>query len=590
MVGLERSHAAGDDQLIPIFEDDPAPKTQAPPMQCWKVAIIDDDAAVHDGTRFALSEYRLNGRGLTFLSALSAAEGRRLLEAHPDIAVIFLDVVMETDKAGLELVDFVRRQLRNTTVRIVLRTAQPGHAPEQRVVIDYDINDYKSKTELKAEKLFTTMTAALRSFEQLRHLIRMQQGLEAIANAASSLHQARTVAELADVALAQMKRFVAGAEGGLLLGDLEATGDLVVLAGTGSFEGLSSTRDLEGRLPAIHDAVEEVLVQRASRVASGAYIGWIAAGSLSAILVVEIPGEPDEADCALLDVFLGRLTAALENVSLYEALEEANASLEHKVEVRSAQLTAANDRLVAQADELRRVNALKNELLGTVAHDLKNPLGVILGRAEILRDALVDQTTDIPFARFQVDEIMASARRLSGIVAEKIADAQRDIPSLPLNPQVFDLAELVREVVDSNRAPAGRKRQRIHLHAAEAMPVLADADRIVEALDNVVGNAVKYSPFGGTIDVAVTREGAEAVVRVADSGPGISDADMARLFLPFERLSALPTGGESSTGLGLYCAKRNVDLCGGRIGGEPLHEGGGSRFFIALPLHTAVAQ
>jgi CheY-like chemotaxis protein len=96
------------------------------------VAIVDDDQAIHDGTRFALHDFELHGRGLTLLSARSAAEARELISGHPDLAVILLDVVMETEGAGLELVQFIREELKNETVRIILRTGQPGQAPERR--------------------------------------------------------------------------------------------------------------------------------------------------------------------------------------------------------------------------------------------------------------------------------------------------------------------------------------------------------------------------------------------------------------------------------------------------------------------------
>src|SRR5262249_61731603 len=134
------------------------------------VAIIDDDAAVHEGTRFALSDYSLHGQGIEILSAYSAAEGRALLQQHPDIAVVLLDVIMETDAAGLDLVEYVRNELKNETVGIILRTGQPGQAPERRVIVQYDINDYKAKTELTADKLFTSLTAALRSYQQLERM------------------------------------------------------------------------------------------------------------------------------------------------------------------------------------------------------------------------------------------------------------------------------------------------------------------------------------------------------------------------------------------------------------------------------------
>src|SRR5918912_4488720 len=119
------------DELLTLIEDDEpgvAPQYGAP----WKVAVIDDDPAVHDGTRYALYDYVLNGQKLDILSAYSADEGRHLLRNHADIAVVLLDVVMETDSAGLDLVGFIRHELKNETVRIILRTGQPGQAPERR--------------------------------------------------------------------------------------------------------------------------------------------------------------------------------------------------------------------------------------------------------------------------------------------------------------------------------------------------------------------------------------------------------------------------------------------------------------------------
>src|ERR1700751_2997431 len=131
----------------------------------WKIAVIDDDQAVHEGTRFALSDYVLNGQGLEILSAYSATEGRELLRAHKDIAAVLLDVIMETDVAGLELVEFIRNELQNETVRIILRHGHPGQAPERRVIVQYDINDYKANPERTADKLFPSMPAALRSYQ-----------------------------------------------------------------------------------------------------------------------------------------------------------------------------------------------------------------------------------------------------------------------------------------------------------------------------------------------------------------------------------------------------------------------------------------
>src|SRR6266568_231973 len=109
-----------EDDIVHLI-DDPGgrPPEQGPR---WKIAVIDDEPAVHDGTRFALADYKLNGQGLEILSAYSAAEGRDLMRKNPDVAVVLLDVIMESDAAGLDLVQFIRHELKNETVRIILRT------------------------------------------------------------------------------------------------------------------------------------------------------------------------------------------------------------------------------------------------------------------------------------------------------------------------------------------------------------------------------------------------------------------------------------------------------------------------------------
>ena len=128
---------ADQDDVLHLI-DDTEPASSSTTSRKWKIAVIDDDPAVHEGTRFALSDYSLNGQGLEILSAHSAAEGRELMRQHPDIAAVLLDVIMETDSAGLELVEFIRNEIKNETVRIVLRTGQPGQAPERRVIVDYE--------------------------------------------------------------------------------------------------------------------------------------------------------------------------------------------------------------------------------------------------------------------------------------------------------------------------------------------------------------------------------------------------------------------------------------------------------------------
>ncbi|MEQ8345615.1 MAG: ATP-binding protein [Sneathiellaceae bacterium] len=156
---------------VPIIEDATMPGggEVSPP---WLLLIVDDDASVHQATRFALGDFRFEDRRLQILSAYSAAEARKVVSIQDDLAVILLDVVMEDEHVGLEFVRWIRNELDNRKVRIVLRTGQPGFAPEFTVVRDYDINDYKQKSEMTAARLVTTIFAALRSF---RDLVRLEE-------------------------------------------------------------------------------------------------------------------------------------------------------------------------------------------------------------------------------------------------------------------------------------------------------------------------------------------------------------------------------------------------------------------------------
>jgi adenylate cyclase len=158
------------DDLVEFLDEEPTSEETAPRSDCWKLLVVDDEPEVHKVTELALSGFAFEQRTVRIVNAFSGAQAREALAEHPDTAVILLDVVMETDEAGLDFVRWVRGELGNRMVRIILRTGQPGHAPEQRVVVEYDINDYKNKAELTAGRLFTTMVSSLRSHRDLCHI------------------------------------------------------------------------------------------------------------------------------------------------------------------------------------------------------------------------------------------------------------------------------------------------------------------------------------------------------------------------------------------------------------------------------------
>lgn len=141
-----------------------APRTAAVP---WCVLLVDDDAEVHDVTRLALRKFEFQQRGLELLSAYSAREAQQVFQERSDIALAVIDVVMETEHAGLELVRWLRDNGLSPLTRLVLRTGQAGLAPEEQVIRQFDIDAYKEKTELTTLKLRSVLYTSLRNFRAL---------------------------------------------------------------------------------------------------------------------------------------------------------------------------------------------------------------------------------------------------------------------------------------------------------------------------------------------------------------------------------------------------------------------------------------
>ena len=541
---------------------------------------------MHEGTRFALSDYSLNGQTLEILSAYSAAEGRTLMRAHPDIAAVLLDVIMETDVAGLELVEYIRNEIKNETVRIILRTGQPGQAPERRVIVQYDINDYKAKTELTADKLFTSLTAALRSYQQLERMVQTRRGLEIIIDAASTLYDFRSMQRLAEGVLTQLASLLNVDCAGILVlrDDGGAAGsEFSVLAGSGCYSRFIGTTSSKALDPDLRQMVEAAFQRRKNEFADHRSVLYLRTGSGREVVVLLQAERPlSETDRALVEIFSSRLSIAFDNVILYQQLHEANTQLEDRVAQRTRALMQANRRLSAQWLRLQRANGFKNEILGTVAHDLKNPLGVILGRTEMLTE-LIGAGSPKENVTAQVDHIRDATKRLTSMVDHLISDAMADAFDITIRREPVDVAALVAEVTEVNKPLAVNKQQTITVSAPPNIVTMCDTDRIREAIDNLVSNAIKYSPIGGKISLVVAHEGNGTIIRIADQGAGLSPEDLGRLFGRFQRLSAKPTAGESSTGLGLSIVKRIIDMHGGHVTADSAGPGQGSTFTVTLP-------
>ena len=331
-----------DDFLFAGEADEPEQPELSSSVQQWKVLIVDDEAEVHAVTKLALSDFSFQGKTLEFLSAYSGAEAKSLMEQHPDTAIMLLDVVMETDDAGLQVAQYIREELHNTHVRIILRTGQPGQAPERQVIVNYDINDYKSKTELTAQKLFTVVMSSLRSYRDILAIDHSRQGLEKIINASANLFSAHSMEQFIDGVLQQLTSILGCNEDALLVtsslvagspGDDTDPEHLIVFAGMGEFEqkeGEPVTKVLDNSLlEAFYDALKSRSIVYKENYLVAYCTSKFTHGSL--LYVSGLPGQVTDSQKKLIELFSQNVQIAYENVQLQHEIEDTQREIVYRL-------------------------------------------------------------------------------------------------------------------------------------------------------------------------------------------------------------------------------------------------------------------
>ncbi len=352
----------------------------------WKVLIVDDEADVHSVTTFMIKDLSYLGRPLHFYHAYSGQEAREILAQHQDMAVILLDVVMETEDSGLKLVQYIREELQNHAVRIVLRTGQPGKAPAARVIVEYDINDYKEKTELTLEKMLVTVISALRSYSFITTIENNRRGLKKIIEASSDIFERQSLQKLGSGVLSQLAAILQlrgdamySQASGLTASGIK--GQSMVLAATGDY-----CRFVDRPISEIGSALMDTTLQLAQKQPRGFYCqdgkcAWYFKSQTGSenFLYFEITKELEEDDHDLLELFFTNVSLAFDNLFLNKGIEDTQKEIIFQIaetmECRSAE-TGSHVRRVA---EYARLLAVKYGLgeeeaemlkLASTPHDL----------------------------------------------------------------------------------------------------------------------------------------------------------------------------------------------------------------------------
>lgn len=506
-----------------LFFADESREVDKEKLQPWKLLIVDDDEEIHRITKMAMQDFSFEGRGIDFISAYSGVEAKSILKENPDTAIVLLDVVMESIDSGLDVVRHVREILGNQFIRIILRTGRPGHAPERKVISEYDINDYKEKTELTIQKLTSSIISALRTYHEL-HVIDN--------NRKEHIIQFHTVFYSSATAMS-----IVSPDGHLL----KVNPRLTSLTGYSNEEMLQMT-ELDITYPEDIETTQwmhEDLI--ADRITFAEYEkrylkknGSLFWGHLTTSCVRDANGKPL--------YFVNQMQDITKRKQDEESLKK------------------ANQELAAFAH--------------TVAHDLRNPLTPIIAYTHIVQEHYKTQLDKN--GHRMLDTINNQAQKILSMIDDLLLLAEKGELACPLNP--VDSNEVVSEIMeelDSVIKDSGAVVVRKHLPV-----VRIPKNMLSQLLGNLLGNAVRYAGKNGN-PIEISGERNEKGVRfvVSDHGSGIPDGERENIFTLYYR------GAEhkhiSGNGVGLATVLKIARMFDGDIRVEET-PGGGCTFIVDL--------
>ncbi|MCB1761152.1 MAG: DUF3369 domain-containing protein [Gammaproteobacteria bacterium] len=430
-----------------------APEDQNNP---WRVLIVDDEEEVHRVTLLALKHFEFDGRGLWFLHAHSAAEAREIMLTEGDIAVVLLDVVMETDHAGLGLIGFIRSEIENHSTRIVLRTGQPGQAPEHKVIKEYDINDYKDKTELTATKLFTLLISCLRAYRDICTLNRSKKGLEKLILASRGISSRQELGSFVNITLHQLVTLLNLDDAEIFSCETEAFRvDRDEVLQYSFDEDIAKTQKiLMSEMLAEKRAVLRQVLQNRTNVYQGNFLGiYCASKHIVLIFYARTDSPLSSLDIHLLNTFTENLVVVLENIRLNEVITESQREMIYRlgevVETRSNETGNHVKRVAHYSEILARLAGLNEEEATLIK--FASPLHDIgkIGVADAILNKQGRLTADERDLMENHTSIGYSILKGSGLIL-------MDVGAI--------IARDHHENWDGSGYPKGKRREEIHIH------------------------------------------------------------------------------------------------------------------------------
>jgi response regulator RpfG family c-di-GMP phosphodiesterase len=313
-----------EDEILFAEEDQHADYGRENESEVWEVIIVDDERQIHQVTKMVLSDFVFDGKRLEFYSAYSVKEAKELIVSRPNAALLLLDVVMEQEDSGLQIVQYIRKELNNHAVRIILRTGQPGQAPEKTVIMDYDINDYKEKTELTAQKLFTTVVSSLRSYRDIKVIEKSRSGLEEIIKSSATIFELQSMKKFACGVLTQLTSIVNLYKNAIHCSFAVTKGieDIYILAATGDYVVDEDQRVQDVVPHQVLQAIENAFHTKSSSFKNDHFVIYFKSKmGMENVIYMNGFKQLSEWERYLIEIYCANVSVAFENIYLNEELE-----------------------------------------------------------------------------------------------------------------------------------------------------------------------------------------------------------------------------------------------------------------------------
>ena len=571
-----------DGSTAEIKKTDKKSQIKLPP---WKVLIVDDESDVHEMTQLALKDFQFANRTLQIFQAMSGTEARDILKVETNIAVALIDVVMETDDAGLQLVDFIRNQLKYSLVRLIIRTGQPGMAPEREVIERYDIDDYKSKTELRSDKLYTTMRVALKSYRDLTTLDSNRKALRKILEAVPEFHHAQSLNHFFNGVLSQLiglcnlgeNSLISTVNSGLVI-TADSHHHITVQSGTGRFAPTEESDEIE--------KIRQICLKK--------IVGETVNQTLppdTLLIPLEINQKPigfvylenalhlSRDDLDLIQIMAQQCASALENLQLYFDLKEANQ--------KTLQMLEVTEQARQQAEQARQqaevANKAKSQFLANMSHELRTPLNAIIGYSEMLQETAEDLDLEPDDFTPDLEKIQGAGRHLLGLIREVLDFSKIEAGKMDYFLETFELNTVLNEVVATIQPLAEKKANTLTVAFDDLLGDMhTDLTKLRQMLLNLISNAVKFTDKGN-IHLEVKHDAEWVSFCVTDNGIGMTIEQQKTLFEPFTQGDSSMTRRYGGTGLGLTITQKFAQMLGGTLWVES-EFGHGSTFVLSLPI------